>query len=54
MKSPLRKTLKDVYYIEIPLDLIRIKGWKEGEIIEVLSGASVQARGKDIILRKGD
>ncbi len=49
----LQKTLKGVYYIKLPRDLLRIKGWKEGETIEVLSGASVQARKEDIILRKG-
>lgn len=53
MKMTLRRTLKGVYFIELPRDLLRIKGWKEGEFIEVLSGASVQARKEDIVLRRG-
>lgn len=53
MKTILRKTLKGVYFVELPRDLIRIKGWKDGEVIEVLSGGTVQARKEDIILRRG-
>lgn len=54
MKMKLQKTLKGVYFLELPRDLLRVKGWREGDVIDVLSGASTQARKEDIILRKGD
>lgn len=53
MKTMLQSTLKGIYFIELPRDLLRVKGWKEGDTIEVLSGSSAQARKEDIVLRKG-
>ncbi len=54
MKLKLQRTPRGVYFVELPRDLLRVKGWKAGDSVEVLSGASASARKEDIILRKGD
>ncbi len=54
VKVKLQRTLKGIYFIELPADLLRVKGWKGGDSIVVLSGAAASARKEDIVLRKGD
>ncbi len=54
VKVELQRTTKGRYFIELPDDLLRVKGWKEGDVVVVLSGAVAQARKEDLILRKGD
>jgi len=52
VKVKLQKTLKGIYFVELPADMLRVKKWKEGDVIEVLSGASGAAREEDVVLRK--
>jgi bifunctional DNA-binding transcriptional regulator/antitoxin component of YhaV-PrlF toxin-antitoxin module len=47
-----QKTLKGVYYVEIPTEMIRLMGWKEGDEIEFLPGGAIDARNEDLLLRR--
>ncbi len=51
-KTKLKKTLRGVYYLEIPENFIRITKWKEEDIIEVIPGSAVTPKKDDIILRR--
>lgn len=48
----LKRTMKGVYYIEIPQEIIRITGLKEGDQIDVRTGGDISPRSKDIVLMK--
>jgi hypothetical protein len=48
----LKRTLKGKYFIELPDDLMRLTGWKDGDEIDVRSGADLSAGRGDLVLRK--
>ncbi|NOZ76285.1 MAG: hypothetical protein GXO65_01105 [Euryarchaeota archaeon] len=47
-----QKTLKGVYYVEIPSEVIRLVGWKEGDEVEFLPGTAISPRKEDLLLRR--
>ena len=47
----LQKTMKGVYFIEIPAEIVRLAGWQEGAEVEIRVGGDVQPRRKDLVLR---
>ncbi len=46
----LQKTMKGEYYIQLPRELVRLAGWKEGDEIEVRLGSEVTPGRRDLVL----
>jgi hypothetical protein len=51
-KSELQRTSKGQYFIQLPGDLIKLVGWKEGDKIDVRSGVDIGSKRGDLVLRK--
>jgi bifunctional DNA-binding transcriptional regulator/antitoxin component of YhaV-PrlF toxin-antitoxin module len=47
-----QRTMKGVYYVEIPSEIIRLLGWKEGDQVEFLPGNAIAPRREDLLLRR--
>jgi len=51
-KAVVRRTMRGVYYLEIPLDVIRVAGLKEGDMVELMPGSAVSVKKDDVIIRR--
>jgi hypothetical protein len=51
-KTEIRKTIKGIYFVEIPPNFLRITKIKEGDQVEFIMGNAVSIKKDDLILRK--
>ena len=51
-KAVIKKTQRGVYFVEIPLNQLRIAKLGEGDTIEIMPGSAVPVKKDDLILRK--
>jgi hypothetical protein len=51
-KGVIKKTLRGVYFVEIPQNFLRITKLQEGDEIEFIPGSAVSIKKDDLIIRK--
>ena len=48
----LQKTTKGQHFILLPVEMIKLTEWKEGDTIDVRSGLDIKPKKGDLVLRK--